>query len=147
MSVDDDLFAAPPAPVPTSDESHVDVDQAAAIDEPTEPPSGNRYPDVFAFVDEYLVHVYARQTSGASSTVRWCPSWHRHSEAVARLTALWRAFEALRTDPGTGASVWWLEHADPMMRALTAHDGPFKNCHDREHVAMPALPTVPPTST
>ncbi|MGV0111135.1 DUF4913 domain-containing protein [Arthrobacter sp. CP30] len=32
--------------------------------------------------------------------------------AVSRLNALWRAWETLRLDPGTGMSDWWRIHAD-----------------------------------
>jgi hypothetical protein len=48
---------------------------------------------------------------------RWfgAPVWWGHPEAVARLTALWRAWEVLRLDPATGMSNWWTLHFDPHM--------------------------------
>lgn len=133
MTSDLDLFATTPDPQPTGHETN------GAESEPS-----NRYADVFEFVEDHLVHVYARPTENAAA-IRWCPRWHHHPEALARLTALWKAFETLRTDPGTGMSIWWLEHADPTMTALTAHDGPFRDCGPGEHRNPPTLPTVSAT--
>jgi len=107
-------------------------------DEPED--ATNLYEDVFEFVAEHLVHIYARPTE-KNGALTWCPQWHHHPEAAARLTALWKAFEALRVDPGAGMSTWWIEHADPMMAALTAQDGTFRNCDSQQHRNPPALPT------
>ena len=60
----------------------------------------------------------------------FCPQWWKHPEAVARMDALWRAFEQLRQDPGTGMSVFWRDHADHHMTVLLDADGPFKGCED-----------------
>ena len=46
------------------------------------------------------------------------------------MDALWRAFEQLRQDPGTGMSVFWRDHADHHMTVLLDADGPFKGCED-----------------
>lgn len=138
--VDDALFTTTPTSGQTHDEPTDDgpTDQAV-VAKPW-------FADVFAFVDGYLVHTYARQTTGPSA-MRWCPAWHRHPEAVARLTAMWRAFEELRLDPGAGPSSWWLNHVDPMMAALTTPDGPFRECGPTQHRLQPLLPTVPPDAT
>lgn len=113
----------------------------AAPDASTDPV--NFFPDVFAFVDDLLVHVYARRHN-LSQDFKWCPWWSRHPEAVSRLEALWKAFEALRQDPGTGGSNWWNHHADPTMHALTAANGTFKECSDSQHVAPPVLASISP---
>lgn len=136
MSVDDDLFAEAPA-AQLVDHQAAEVEDSEADSES----ATNRYADVFEFVEDHLVQIYARPTEKAGA-MRWCPKWHHHAEAFARLTALWKAFEALRTDPGAGTSTWWLEHADPMMTALTAPDGTFRDCGPDEHRSPPALPTV-----
>jgi hypothetical protein len=105
-------LAAPPTP-----EQH---------DEPPE----LYYPDVVAFVTEQLVPMYRRPLGGPSVT--WCPQWWRHAEAIARLEALWRAWEHLRLDPATGMSVWFRDHADHHMAVLLSSDGPFKGCKPKE---------------
>ena len=69
----------------------------------------------------------------------WCPQWWRHAEAVARLEALWRAWEHLRQDAATGLSVWFRDHADHHMTILLDADGPFKGCDGR-------TPSIPSTS-
>ncbi|MGB3761715.1 MAG: DUF4913 domain-containing protein [Ornithinimicrobium sp.] len=86
------------------------------------------FPDMFTFVEEFLVHVYARNYDPLSSSFRWCEQWWRHPEALSRLDALWHAFEALRLEVGLGPSLWWRDHADPTMAQLTAADGPFAQC-------------------
>ena len=69
------------------------------------------------------MHSVSRQ----NTRFRWCPQWYLHPEAVARLEALWKAFEHLRHDPPLGAAIWWRDYTDPTMTALTAPDGPFPN--------------------
>jgi Domain of unknown function (DUF4913) len=63
-------------------------------------------------------------------TFEWCPQWWDHPEAVQRLEALWRAWEFLRLEPGTGMSTWWVDHADAHLALLCNPDiGPFGHCH------------------
>ncbi|WP_280468147.1 DUF4913 domain-containing protein [Nocardia cyriacigeorgica] len=88
------------------------------------------YSGVVDFVENYLSVVYRRQVSDLSDTV-WCPEWWQHAEAVARLDALWRAWEHFRQDPATGISVWFLDHADKHMAKLFDPKGPFKYCSVR----------------
>ncbi|MEV0293953.1 DUF4913 domain-containing protein [Nocardia sp. NPDC050710] len=85
------------------------------------------YANVVEFVENYLSLVYRRQVNDLSDTV-WCPEWWKHAEAVARLDALWRAWEYYRLDGRTGLSVWFLDHADPHIRSLIDQRGPFKYC-------------------
>lgn len=84
------------------------------------------FPDVEVFVRELLSLSYLRSLDGRHRT--WCPQWWRHAEAIARLEALWRAWEHLRLEPALGMSTWWRDHADPHMAALMDPDGPFKGC-------------------
>jgi hypothetical protein len=88
------------------------------------------YTNVVEFVENYLSLVYRRQVTDISETV-WCPEWWKHAEAVARLDALWRAWEHYRLQPSTGLSVWFLDHADPHMTKLFDPRGPFKYCSVR----------------
>lgn len=102
------------------------------------------YPNVYVFVDHFLVHIYARHYEPASAW-RWCSRWWEHPEAVSRLAALWQAFEALRQEPGTGPATWWRDYCDPTMAALTDPGGPFAQCRGGERHEPPTqLPTTPP---
>ncbi|MEV4125098.1 DUF4913 domain-containing protein [Nocardia sp. NPDC049707] len=104
------------------------------------------YTNVVEFVENYLSVVYRRQVTDISETV-WCPEWWKHAEAVARLDALWRAWEHYRLEPSTGLSVWFLDHADPHMTKLFDPRGPFKYCSVRNgHKDMLSpLPLKSPT--
>ena len=78
---------------------------------------------------EYLALVTEVRTGGP---IVWCASWWAHPAAVLRLSALWRAWEALRLEPATGMSNWWTLHFDPHMRVLLDADrGPFASCAAR----------------
>lgn len=85
------------------------------------------------FVENYLSRIYRRDV--AKTGVHWCPQWWQHAEAIARLEAIWRAWESLRLDPAQGPSNWWLGHADPHMRVLLGDDGPFVYCRNGEHAS------------
>jgi hypothetical protein len=90
------------------------------------------FPNVLEFVREQLAPMYRRSLDGRSRA--WCPQWWRHPEALARLDALWRAWEHLRQDAATGMSVWFRDHADHHMQVLFDADGPFKGCSpDKGH--------------
>ena len=78
--------------------------------------------------ERWLRPTYRRSTHG--DLREWCEQWWQHAEALSRMDALWRAWEALRLDPGTGLSVWWRDHADHHLAALLDADGPFKGCGD-----------------
>jgi hypothetical protein len=104
--------------------------------EPTEPATGDglMYPNLGEFVEDYLAIAYAREID--NRTTYWCPEWWRHPEALARLDALWRAWEHLRRDPALGPSTWWRDHADHHMPLLLSQEGPFRRCGpDRGHTS------------
>ncbi|MBO0854776.1 MAG: DUF4913 domain-containing protein [Nocardia sp.] len=103
------------------------------------------YSNVVEFVENYLSLIYQRQVADTTDTV-WCKEWWRHSEAVLRLDAVWRAWEYLRQDAKTGMSNWFLEHADPQMSKLLDPAGPFKYCsvrHGHKDLLTP-LPLIRP---
>lgn len=106
-------------------------------------PPGLYYLTLAEWVQEWLFPVYRRSVRGHQRT--WCSQWWNHAEAVARLEALWRAWEHLRQDPATGLSVWFRDHADHHMTVLLDADGPFKSC-DGQHSEHPVeeLPHDPP---
>ncbi|WP_297617200.1 DUF4913 domain-containing protein [Nocardia sp.] len=85
------------------------------------------YGSVVEFVENYLSLVYRRKVTDNPRRA-WCPEWWNHSEAVARLDALWRRWEHFRSDGKTGLSVWFLDHADPHMRELFDPEGVFTFC-------------------
>lgn len=81
------------------------------------------YPNVHEWVRLWLRFAYKRKIDGTQR--RWWAKWWQIDEALMRLEALWRAWEHLRLDPGTGMSVWWRDHADHHLAALMDTDGPF----------------------
>ncbi|PVW03042.1 DUF4913 domain-containing protein [Microbacterium sp. Gd 4-13] len=86
--------------------------------------------------------MYARKV-GASAEFRWAARWWESPEAVARLEAIWRAWEHLRQDAATGSSTWWAEHADHHMPILMSPTGPFAKSEDTNKHGEP-LPYEPP---
>lgn len=113
------------------------------------PPAGdgiqpaNYFPTVYAFVVEFLAPTFAHNVSEQDTSWRWCSRWFHHVEAMARLEACWKAWEVLRLDPGTGASLWFRDQADPCMNALTAQEGPIARCFDTTHKLPRELPNAP----
>lgn len=100
----------------------------------------NIYPDVLAFVVNYLAPLYARQWQ-AGREPRWCARWWEHPEAVVRLTTLWLAWEAARLQPG--GVLGWFRDADANMDRLAAERGTFAQCAPDRHRTAPALLTDP----
>jgi hypothetical protein len=90
------------------------------------------FPDFQTWVGEWLTAIIHRPfKSGAT----WCPEWWRHREAVARLDALWRAWEAAVVEGGGGLSYWWTMHFDSHFAVLSdAANGPFAACKEGVHV-------------
>ncbi|MGW1767194.1 DUF4913 domain-containing protein [Streptomyces sp. NPDC002073] len=99
------------------------------------------------WVTDLLVPTYLGEVSSSSA---WCARWWAHPAAVARLHALWLAWQEL-TDPETsgrtGASVWHRDHLDPAMLQLRAGDGPFAACMTNssriQHDVLPVPPVEP----
>lgn len=100
------------------------------------------FPNAYEFVIQYLLPSWRHTYSGA----RWCAHWWRHAEAVSRLDALWRAFEAHRHGDPSGMAVWWRDFADPLMATLTAENGTFAQCDAKtgDHAQNRTWPTAEP---
>lgn len=115
----------------------------AAADEAEE--VENHFPNVYVFVQDFLAKVHPRPVRDGLSW-HWCSHWWDHPEAVSRLEALWKAFEVLRRDPGTGAATWWRDYADPTIAALSDAGGTFAKCSDTSHAVPPDLPMDEPAA-
>ncbi|MFI0942780.1 DUF4913 domain-containing protein [Streptomyces sp. NPDC021020] len=87
------------------------------------------------WVHYLLLPVYGREIS---TTRPWCEQWHEHPEAVARLHALWLAWQQFTdAEAGlSGPSTWHRDHLDHALAQLRAPDGPFAAC-----TTSPARPT------
>ncbi|WP_241986564.1 DUF4913 domain-containing protein [Cryobacterium fucosi] len=96
------------------------------------------------FVRERLIHMYARRVGPGNASFRWAADWWNYPEALARIDALWRAWEHLRLDAATGSSVWWIEHADHHMPILMSTEGPFAKSEDSNKAGEPLPYTAPP---
>lgn len=117
---------------------------ATEVVSPDEPP-GLYYSCLPEFVEDFLAGLYARNFDGPGRT--WCPAWWKHTEAVVRLTAMWRAWEHLRHDATVGSSAWLRDHGDHHMTVLMAQDGPFQGCSPTKgHTERDwrRLPLIPP---
>jgi hypothetical protein len=95
-----------------------------------------QFPDLESWVNGFFVITFARPRS----QIRWCPKWWDHPEAVLRLDAMWRAWEAAALDPVRGMPAWIRDDLDPNLRTLFSPAGPFADCGDNQHVRPPELP-------
>jgi hypothetical protein len=95
------------------------------------------------FVRERLIYMYARRVGPGNARFRWAADWWNYPEALARVDAMWRAWEYLRLDGATGASRWWIDHADQHMPVLLSPEGPFARSKDTNEPGEP-LPYTPP---
>lgn len=124
----------PPTPPPAAPASPTGDGGEA---QPVEP----FYRSLLEFVVEGFAPVYCRATS---PTMRWCPSWWDHAEAIYRLEALWRSWEVYRLEPRLGIASWLRDFLDPQLAALTSPTGPFAQCTDDRHSPVKALRTEQP---
>ncbi|MFC7872019.1 DUF4913 domain-containing protein [[Kitasatospora] papulosa] len=96
------------------------------------------------WVEGVLVPGYLAEPS---ADARWCHLWFEHPVAIARLHALWLAWQE-QTDPAscgyTGPSIWHRDHLDPCLLQLRGSSGPFAGCTKGEHQVDHRMPgTVP----
>ncbi|MEU4588414.1 DUF4913 domain-containing protein [Kitasatospora aureofaciens] len=79
------------------------------------------------WVTHLLLPAYGREIS---SNRPWCARWYEHPEAVARLHALWLAWQQLTAAEAghTGPSTWHRDHLDHALLQLRSPDGPFAAC-------------------
>ncbi|WP_169846785.1 DUF4913 domain-containing protein [Rhodococcus marinonascens] len=86
------------------------------------------------FVEQYVCEVVNRKISPQPGHgLAWDPRWWRHPEVVARLTALWWAFEDARVsaDDPSAMSNWWIRHCDPHLKLLLdGETGPMSHATD-----------------
>lgn len=136
----DDPLPEPSSAAPENDDPPVEGEEEHSEEAAAEP----YFPNCYQWFQDWLVPTWTRPLT--ASTATWCPQWWCHPEAVSRVEALWRAWEQLRLDPGTGMSVWWRDHADHHLPTLLATDGPFKGCGpEKRHTTrpVPLLPVEP----
>ncbi|MFF8805570.1 DUF4913 domain-containing protein [Streptomyces omiyaensis] len=135
-----DRLGSEPDPVPPAGQQEDGAAEAGADDpQQTDGPAsvlivalgGEAYAVELAalsnWVNHLLLPVYGREIS---TTRPWCAQWHEHPEAVARLHALWLAWQQLTdTEAGlAGPSTWHRDHLDQALVHLRAPDGPFAAC-------------------
>jgi hypothetical protein len=97
------------------------------------------YADVEGFVVGFLAPTIARKLVSGGRGLTWCPQWWMHAEAIARLMALWEAWEALRLDGGTAMGTWWRDHCGPQLGVLmNGEEGPLHLCKPDHHGGIPA---------
>ena len=118
-----------------------DID-AFRDDENDENTAAEKEPTLFygsadEFVRERLRYMYARRVGPGNASFRWAARWWDYPEALARIDALWRAWEHLRLDGATGSSTWWIEHADHHMPILMSPEGPFAKSEDKNTAGEP----------
>ena len=104
------------------------------------------YPNADAWVRDIFVNIAEFKygtSAGRADGRRWCSRWWGHPYALDRLESLWRAWEALRLDPGTGLSTWYRDHFTPAVDELTASDGPFHRCGPDRHENIQQVPALP----
>ncbi|GGZ90050.1 DUF4913 domain-containing protein [Streptomyces subrutilus] len=98
------------------------------------------------WVEGVLVPGYLAEPS---ADTHWCHLWTEHPVAIARLHALWLAWQEL-TDPATcgysGPSTWHRDHYDPCIRELRERGGPFAGCTKGEHQVAHRQPTLVPSA-
>ena len=87
-----------------------------------------RYDSLAGFVGGLIEPVYVADRLGRGS-FRWCWSWTSHPEAVARLDALWRAYEYLSLDDYPNVADWW-STVDEHLGVLCDQHGTFSACKD-----------------
>jgi hypothetical protein len=124
-----------------------DLDVAPAlIAEANEPQPALFYGSADEFVRKLLRYQYRRQVGRSGrAEFRWRAAWWKSEEAIARIEALWRAWEAARQDPAAGMSDWWLNHCDRQMMMLMSPVGPFALSEDTNRPGEPLPYDPPPT--
>ena len=113
----------------------------ASSDQPSAPTSDFtlQFPDLESWVNGFFVLTFARPDAEAF----WCERWWDHPEAVLRLDALWRTWEAAALDPVHGVADWLREYLDPGLSVLLSPAGPFAGCQEGTHAGPSALPVSP----
>ena len=128
---------------------------AAAEAELNPPPAGESTPpeeaptlyygSVDEFVREFVCPIFRRNVGEEGrADYRWSARWWESAEAIARLEAMWRAWEHLRMDAATGTSVWLRDHADHHLGVLMSPTGPWALSKDTAGPDEPLPYEAPP---
>jgi Domain of unknown function (DUF4913)/TraM recognition site of TraD and TraG len=111
-----------------------------------QPEYGDELRGLVEWVECVLVPGYLTEPT---PDARWCPLWTEHTVAIARLHALWLAWQELTT-PTTcgyqGPSVWHRDHLRPALEELRSRTGPFEGCTKGEHQVVHRLPGLVPST-
>lgn len=91
----------------------------------TDQQPSTRFPTLTAWMTEWFLPTWQHRLDQSQI---WCAQWWQHAEAIARLEAMWRAWEALRLDGALGMATWWRDVADYQMLQLLDQNGPFAAC-------------------
>lgn len=123
---------------------------AAAEAELNPPPAGEEAPTLYygsvdEFVREFVCPIFRRNVGEEGrADYRWSARWWESAEAIARLEAMWRAWEHLRMDAATGTSVWLRDHADHHLGVLMSPTGPWALSKDTAGPDEPLPYEAPP---
>ena len=98
---------------------------------------------VDGFVRQKPRYTYARRV-GPPGSNRRDADWWKCPEAISRLDALWRAWEALRLDSPFVMSTRRRDHAHFHMRMLLSPNGPFAASRSHDHEDEPLPYNAPP---
>lgn len=119
-----------------SDLDFADLDHDLGLEDfDDEPQLEPAFGSVDEFVAGYLSVAINRKISPKpGSGLCWDSRWWRHSEVVARLTALWWAFEGARlrsSEDRAAMSGWWVDHCEPHLKVLLdGESGPMSGAVD-----------------
>ncbi|AXY49341.1 DUF4913 domain-containing protein (plasmid) [Rhodococcus pyridinivorans] len=129
------------------DEYEPDEDTDEYDDEADAPPTKEpKFANVIEWVNGYFLPVIRRRISDNDGGRSWDPRWWAYPEVVARLTALYQAWEEARVSDSMAAmSSWWIQHLEPHLRVILDGDtGPMANAKsDRSFLGWPAMPSDP----
>ncbi|MEW1660595.1 DUF4913 domain-containing protein [Streptomyces sp. NPDC093707] len=135
-----DRLGSEPESVPAADQQSDGAPAAEAVGpEQAEGPAsvfilalgGEAYAVELAVLSDWVNYLFLPVYGREISTTRpWCAQWYEHPEAVARLHALWLAWQQFTdTEAGlSGPSTWHRDHLDQTLVHLRAPDGPFAAC-------------------
>jgi hypothetical protein len=88
---------------------------------------GTRFATLPDWVSQWFLPTWQHRLGPAQV---WCRQWWQHAEAISRLEAMWRSWEASRLDGAMGLAMWWRDVADYQMHQLLDSHGPFAACRD-----------------
>lgn len=95
-----------------------------------------RFPDEFAFFDDFLRPAY--ETGGASQGRGWCARWWEHRSVRFRVRSMWSAYESLaRKDPATCDETFLRTIGDHHMPLLTGERSPMYACQTFHQPSKP----------